>query len=195
MAIAISNYNKNIISITNLDNSNPILYNISVLNDEGNFVPALNQPSTPITNLAAGATIDIDLINDSIYLLTIAGSPNTLYYFLLDNSLKVCGKSIMEDILCNTCETHSECDKITHIAKVEQLIKYNAIRSNLYYIYNEFVQTQSITDFLVPENGKLLYLSDLVKKLSLICSNCQEPSPCMNVYDSSGNSTGGCGCH
>jgi hypothetical protein len=195
MAVSVSNFSKNIVVIENLDLSLPVSYKISKMNDEGQFEAATGFPDDPTNVLAAGATTSPDLSLDGVYLLTLAGSPNTEYYFLLDYNLKLCGKQIMEEILCDTCGQTDACGKQAHYLKIEQLMKYSTIKNALYYIYNEIVQTQSVTDLIAADSAKLMLLSDLTDKLNLICENCQDDEICKNIYDSNGNPTGnGCGC-
>lgn len=194
MALAVSNFSKNILQIENLDLSNPALITIHVLNDEGQFEAATGFPELPTNVLAAGATTSPDLVNDNVYKIIVAGTPNIEYYFLLDYNIKLCGKKIMEEILCDICGEKDACGKQAHYLKIEQLMKYSSIKDSLYYIWNEIVQTQSITDLIAADSAKLLMLSDLTIKLNLVCDNCQEDDICKNVYDSNGNSTGGCGC-
>ena len=195
MAVAISNFVSNILAIENQDLSNPILYTILSLQDDGSFVPIINYDLLPDIALAAGATISINLVNDGVYSIVISGSPNTVYYFLMDFSIKTCGKQIMQEILCNTCGQVDMCGKQAHYLKIEALIKYNVIKNSLYYIWNQIVETQSITDLIAADSAKLLMLSDLTSKLNLVCNNCQSNDICQNIYDSNNNPTGNCNCH
>ncbi len=196
MAITISNFTKNIIVLTNDSLVNPALYTIKKMDDVGEFVEITNYPSTPTIIIAAGGTATIDLVSDGVYSITVDNSPseNIVYYFLLDFSIKTCGKKIMEEILCTTCSQIDICGKQAHYLKIEQLMKYNSIKNALYFLYNEIVQSQSIVDVIAADSAKLLMLSDLTKKLNLVCNNCNSDDICKNVYDSNNNSTGGCGC-
>lgn len=194
MALAVSNFSKNIIQIENLDLDEPALYTIHILNDEGTFEEATGFPLLPTNALAAGATTSPDLSNDGVYKLIVAGEPNIEYFFLLDYNIKLCGKKIMEEILCDTCGEKDLCGKQAHYLKIEQLIKYSNIKNALYYIWNEIVQTQSFTDVIAADSAKLLLLSELTEKLGLICDNCKSTDICKDVWDSNGNATGNCGC-
>jgi hypothetical protein len=194
MAVSVTNYSKNILSIENLDLSNPISYTVHVINDEGQFEEVISFPENPTLVLAAGATITHDLVNDSVFKLIISGSPNTEYYFLMDANIKACGKELAEKLLCTTCSSLDECGKLEHYKNVEYLMKYSILKESIYYIWNEIVQTQSVTDLIAADSDKLLLLSDLVSKLELICDNCSQDDICSNVYDSNGDPTGNCGC-
>jgi hypothetical protein len=194
MAVSVSNFVKNILVIENLDLSLPIEFTVHKMDDEGQFEEATGYSLLPSTVLAAGATVSNDLSLDGVYKLIIAGSPNTEYYFLMDANIKACGKELAEKLLCTTCSSLDECGKLEHYKNVEYLMKYSILKDSIYYIWNEVVQSQSVTDLIAADSAKLMLLSDLTDKLNLICYNCQSDDICRDVYDSSGNPTGSCGC-
>ena len=193
-SFTLSNFSGNIIQIENKDLSNPLLYTFYVLGDNDTFAPVINYPTDPTKILAAGATVSLDMITDGVYKFIVAASPNSEYIILLDANIKVCAKNLMQKVLCNPCDTHDDCNKVAYLDNIYQLMKFNVVKDNIYYLFNKYYQTQSISDIITVPNGEISFLSDLVKTMNLLCNNCQE-GPCFDVYNADGSPNTNCNCH
>jgi hypothetical protein len=195
MAYTIFNYVGNSIELTNTDLSDPMTYSLYFLDDDQIFSSVSGYTSQV---LAAGATITIDLVDDNVYKLVVTGSPDITYYFLLDNSLRTCKKYFTQKILCNPCQDPTDtCSKLAYIKAVYDYLKFKVLHDNMYWIWNKWVQDQSIVDIIVPPNGEVLYLADLRTKLTSLCSSCCDDScGCSSCTSTTSSSTtqSNCGC-
>ena len=194
----VSNITGNQIIISNLDMSNPLIYTLLQVDNDGIFQPVINYNPTPDKTLAAGASVTIDLISDGVYSLAVQDSLVVdSYYFLLDSIIKACDKKLMQKILCSPCDLPTDCTQEQYNENVYQLMKFQVLQSAIYSIYSKYVEDQAINILVTGNNNELATLSDFVAKANLLCADCQENSPCMNVWDSEGNPTNSsnCGCN
>jgi hypothetical protein len=181
----------NEMTLTNEDSGAALLFTIHVLNDDEEFEPISDDyPEEPTLSLAASSSVTIDLVNDGVYKLIVEnGSTDTETYFLLDANIKACDRDMLKDLLCDTCDP---CASVEFMKKMKNRIVFIAIRNNLYFIWNKWVQTQSVTDLIVPPNDEILYLADLKTQLNNLCEACNS-----NTCDDCGktvNISSNCGC-
>jgi hypothetical protein len=187
MAYTLANQEDNILIITNLDGSNSLLYTIHVLNTEGIFEAVEGYPTTPTNTLSASSEISVDLQDDGIYKFIIGNLTST--YVLLDADIRLCEKNLTLSLWCDSLPaTSCECDPFT--VKTYTLLKFKEIKKALYFEWNKWVQTQSITDLITPTSNELLSMSEWLIQLSNICSTCSDDEDC-----GCGSSTpSNCGC-
>lgn len=197
MAYTLFNYVGNSIELTNTDLSNPMTYSLYFLDDDQIFSSVSGQTSQV---LAAGASSTIDLVDDNVYKLVVTGTPDVTYYFLLDSDIRACKKDFTQKILCNPCKDSTDnCSNVAYTKSVHAYLKFKVLHDNMYWIWNKWVQDQSIVDIIVPPNGEILYLADLRSKLASLCSSCCNDScgcsSCTTTTSSSSSSSSsGCGC-
>jgi hypothetical protein len=190
MAWTLSNQDENEIILTNTSLSDALLFTLHKLNDAEVFEPVSDSYTTlPTTSLAADSSVTIDLVDDGVYKLIIDGSPDTESYFLLDYNIKACERDMLRDLLCDTCDP---CASVDFMRKMKTRLVFNAIKNNLYFIWNKWVQTQSVTDLITPPNDEILYLGELITQLNNLCTTCND-----NTCDDCGrtvNISSNCGC-
>lgn len=176
MSFILRNIEKNVIQITNEDLVDPINYTIYVVDTEGTFEPVESFPTDPTNIIAAGGQLQYDLVNDGVYKLIIDNSPsaNSEYYFLLDYNIRTCQKKLIEDLYCRTCK----CEAKKEALQIKQLIKFNSLKESYYFYWNQWVQTQSVTDLIVPPTDEILYVSDVLRLLGEICKGCGKTKNC-----------------
>ena len=189
MAWNLKNPTKNQIVIENEDSLNPLLYTIHKLNSDQIFEAVDSYPTLPTNSLAASSSITIDLATDNVYKLIIDGSPDTEYYFLLDYNIKICERDFIKELLCNTCDP---CASAKFTKDIRNKLVFNAIKNNIYWIWNKWVQTQSVTDLIVPPNGKIVSVADLLAQLQEMCAACSSGTcdDCGRIV----SINSGCGC-
>lgn len=190
MAFTLSNPTENEITLINLDESVALLYTIHKLNDDQIFEPVSDDyPTLPTLSLAASASIDIDLGDDGVYKLIIDGSPDTNTYFLLDATIKACERDQIKDLLCDTCDP---CASVAFMRAMKTKLVFNVLKNNIYFIWNKWVQTQSVTDLITPPNDEILYLGELITQLNTMCAACNSNScdDCGRITNINNN----CGC-
>jgi hypothetical protein len=166
----IQNTDSNTLILINNNLTNPFSYTIFQLNTiTGLFEAVSGLPTLPTNVLAADSSITYNLITDNIYQLIISGSPNIISYFLMDSNIKACERDLIKDMFCETCDG---CNKPILATKIYTVLKFNAIKNIIYYFWNQYVQTQSITDLITPPNNDILYLADAIVQLNNICTTC-----------------------
>lgn len=164
MSFTVQNLNENIITITNEDISDPLLYTIYVLGDDNVFAPVDGYPEDPTESLAASTSVELDLEDDGIYQILT----DSIYYFFLNKDLRACEKNYLGKVLCNTCDP---CDEVS-VVYMKDLLRFYALRDRFYFIANKYAQDQSIVDFLDPDDAEVFYWSNLLTQLTTLCDNC-----------------------
>lgn len=196
MAYTLENLVTNNIIITNLDSVNPMLYTIYKLNDSLAFEAVDGFPDDPTESLGALDAITIDLEDDGIYKLIIEASPDdTTAYFLLDTNIKSCERELTKAVLCTCNDGCSDpCGKVAYTVKVYKLLKFKTIKNALYFEWNKWVQTQSVTDLITPTSNQLLSMSEWLEQLTNICSSCSDDNSCDDCTGATSSGSCGCGC-
>jgi hypothetical protein len=190
MAWNLSNPEENQIELTNEHATDALLFTIHKLNTDEEFEPISDDyTELPTISLAADSSVTIDLVDDGVYLLIIDGSPDTETYFLMDYNIKACERDILKDLLCDTCDP---CESVSFMKKMKTRMVFNALKNNLYFIWNKWVQTQSVTDLITPPNDEILYLGELITQLNDLCTACSDSTcdECGRTVNISSN----CGC-
>lgn len=174
MNYTIANQEDNILIIDNLD-TNPLLYTIYVLNDEGVFEVVTSYPTDPTISLPASSDVSINLQIDGIYKIVFGDL--SVKYILLDANIKLCEKTLTLSLWCDTLPaTKCECDPFT--IKLYNLLKFKEIKKALYFEWNKWVQTQSITDLITPTSNELLSMTEWKAQLANICATCSDDTDC-----------------
>lgn len=178
----------NSITIVNTDLLLPMLYTIEYYTDAASsfFTPIAGYSVTPDKVLAAGATITIDLTTDNVYKLKV--EPNLTYYFIVDYNIRVCRRNYILAILC---EDDTPCTDALKVSRINDYLRFKVLENNVYYIWNKWVQSQSVTDLIVPPDNELLSEGDWISKLNKFCSSCSLTSNCIGTVSVVKS---GCGC-
>lgn len=181
----------NSIVITNTDLLLPIQYTIEyyTASSSTSFTPVSGFFVTPTTTLAAGANITTDLITDNVYKLTVAGGVNSPYYFIVDFNIRTCRRNYILAILC---EDDTPCSDALKISRINDYLRFKVLENNVYYIWNKWVQTQSVTDLIVPSDNELLSEADWIAKLNKFCSSCSTTTNCVGPVSYISKSDCGC---
>lgn len=168
----------NSIVITNTDLSLPMLYTIEYYTASAStsFSPIGGYFVTPTTSLGAGASITINLTTDNVYKLTVAGDVNSPYYFIVDYNIRTCRRNYILAILC---EDNTPCTDALKVSRINDYLRFKVLENNVYYIWNKWVQTQSVTDLIVPSDNDLLSEADWISKLNTFCSSCNKTTNCV----------------
>jgi len=186
MGFTAANQVDNILILTNTDPSVSLLYTIHVLDSTFNFVPITSYPTLPTNVLTGNGTISVDLINDGIYKIIFGDLSSS--YVLFDANIKLCEKTLTLSLWCNSVPTKCECDSFT--VKMYNLLKFKEIKKALYFEWNKWVQSQSVTDLITPTSNELLSMSEWLTQLSTICVTCSDDTDC----GCSSSSFSNCGC-
>ncbi len=166
----IQNTDANVLVLINNDVDNLFSYTIHQLNvSTGLFEAISGMPDLPTTELAADSSVIYNLNTDNVYLLIIDEEPEINHYFLMDANIKACERDFIKDMYCETCDG---CNKPALATKIYTVMKFNSIKNIIYYFWNQYIQTQSITDVITPPNNDILYLADAVRQLNNICAAC-----------------------
>lgn len=171
MSFILKNIDKNVIIITNEDLVNPINYTIYEVDDEGSFSPVEGFPADPTNVIIAEGQLQYDLVNDGVYQFIVGQTspdPNLVYYFVLDYKIRTCKKELTEDLYCKSCK----CDVKKSCDKMRTYQKFRSLEDTLYYYWNQWVQTQSVTDLIVPPTDKILYIKNVINLLNSLCKSC-----------------------
>lgn len=177
MAIAtytLENSENNKIVLTNTSTTLALTYTIHKLLDTGLFTPVTSYSLFPATILAPGGVLTLDLMYDNVYKIIFDDTVDVEVLFLLDYNIKICERDLEQKILCDSCDP---CDISGFDTKVLDLLRFKVIKENIYYIWNKWVQTQSITDLLVANNADILSIGDWKTKLITVCGACTD-NPC-----------------
>lgn len=167
----------NSITIVNTDLLLPMSYTIHYYTAAASnyFSPIANYFVAATTVLAANASITIDLVTDNVYKLIVAGTPDSSSYFIVDYNIRVCRRNYILAILC---EDDTPCTDALKISRINDYLRFKVLENNVYYIWNKWVQSQSVTDLIVPPDNELLSEGDWVAKLNKFCSSCSPTSNC-----------------
>jgi hypothetical protein len=190
MAFSLANYTENIIEITNTDSVSSMSYTIHKLNDDKEFEAySSDYPTLPTLTLAPSGVIEIDLVEDNIYKLIIDGSPDTEHYFLLDYNIRECNRKMILDLMCKRCDP---CSSTEFIKDLRNKLVFDVLKNNFYFLWNKWLQTQSVTDVITPPTEEIFFLSDLKAMLSTMCSDCNNDCDDCGKTISTGSSDCGC---
>lgn len=180
----IKNLDKNILTIENLDQVNPLLYTIMYLNIDTvtSFIPINGYNIFPTKPIAPGASTTVDLVIDNVYKITFADTVNVDYYIITDYNLRECRKKYIKNILCPPQDPCLDPCITTY-----DYMRFKVIENNVYFIWNKWVQSQSLTDLITPPDNEMKSESEWLNMLSEYCDNCQ-------VLNNSSSLKSNCGC-
>ena len=168
----VTNSNCNVININNLSVNNGITYTIKQLTDYDTFENVTNHTEVAIV---PGGEIDIDLVNDNLYTVTIIDSHISTNddekMFLLDCKIKKCKKQFLLDVLCDNLDS---CDKNARLELFAEFAEFKVLEDIVYQKWDEWKLQQSIVDtFSVNDIMEdVVTLSKAMSSMSKICNEC-----------------------
>ena len=185
----ITNLEKNKITISNLDLVSVLLYKIEYYDSTvPGFIPVTGYTTTPNIPIAPGANVIVDLIKDNVYKITFVDTINVNYYFIVDYNLRSCRKKYIKKILCPSTDPCLDPCIATY-----DYMRFKVIENNIYFIWNKWVQSQSVTDLITPPDNELLSESDWLSMVNIYCTDCVNDCDC-GCSESTLNSKLNCGC-